>query len=194
VAASQSDEGNNDGAAITPLTSAVIGSDGLAAYPLTADGSGNLAAIWEVVNANPFGIDSLTFSVYLAHSTLNYLNGPYVASLTFSPEPGGGTFSTANASFGLASPVPRFGVYQPQGGTWAQFNLCPLSTNALTVPFSYTPGQSGRRPRPDHIIRGELAVGIAQRKQPDRVGESDRAERSGNAICGNRKAIGSRLY
>jgi hypothetical protein len=140
VAASQSDEGNNDGAAITPLTSAVIGSDGLAAYPLTADGSGNLAAIWEVVNANPFGIDSLTFSVYLAHSTLNYLNGPYVASLTFSPEPGGGTFSTANASFGLASPVPRFGVYQPQGGTWAQFNLCPLSTNALTVPFSYTTG------------------------------------------------------
>jgi hypothetical protein len=141
VGAAQSDEANNDGAAITPLAATAIGSDGLGAYPLTADSFGNLAAIWEVVNANPFSIDSLTFSVYLAHSTIDIINGPYIASLTFSPEPGGGTFPAANAATALTGPVPRFGVYQALRGAWAEFNLCPLSTNApSTVPFSYTTG------------------------------------------------------
>ena len=92
VAGSQSNESNIDGAVISPLTGTVTGSDGLTAFPLTPSGSGVAAAIWEVVNSNPSGIDTLTFSVYINYSGLpgsTDQTGMPVnnAALSFAPEP-----------------------------------------------------------------------------------------------------------
>jgi hypothetical protein len=143
VAAGQTAEANNDGSTFTPLTSVITGSDGLSAYPLEPDNTGATAAIWEVVNANPGGIDSLTFSVYIAYgSTFGTVN-PANAALSYAPEPGGGSFTTMNATYGLTSPSPRFGVIQAQGGSFATINACALQvTGGTPVNFAYASGDS----------------------------------------------------
>jgi large repetitive protein len=142
VAGNQGNEANGDGATFTPLTSTTLGSDGLFAYPLAADSSGVTAAIWEVVNANPSGIDSLTFSVYLGYGSTLGTYTPTNVALSYSPEPGGGTFPTVNATQGLDSPEPRFGVLQAQGGPFAIISACQLSANTSAMPFSYSIGST----------------------------------------------------
>lgn len=133
VASSQPNEANNDGSVITLLSSGTVpGSDGLAAYPLTPDGTGTAAAVWEVVNANPAAVDSLTFSVYIAYNGTPQSTGQNGqlannVALSFAPEPGGGTFSNANAGNGLSSPVPRFNVLTTQQGGWVTINSCTLA-------------------------------------------------------------------
>ena len=138
VADSQSNEGNSDQATITPLTSAITGSDGLSAYPLTTDISGNGAAIWEVVNANPNAVDTLTFSVYVAYNSSFGTINPTNVGLSIAPEPGGGTFPTANATQGLTTPAPRFAVLSQQGGSWLTINSCLLNASSTPVPFFYS--------------------------------------------------------
>jgi hypothetical protein len=133
VAASQHDEGKSDGTAFAPLTSTTVGSDGLFAYPVTADNSGVTAAIWEVVNANPNAIDTLTFSTYYACGTPANLSPPSVA-LGYAPEPGGGFFSTVTATEGLIEPMPRFALQ-----ALCANNSCGLSANA-SLSFSYSIG------------------------------------------------------
>ena len=143
VAASQSNEANGDGANFAPLTSTIVGSDGLFAYPLAPDNSGATAAIWEVVNSNPGEVDNLTFSVYVAYGpTLGTNAVPTNVALSYSPEPGGGSFSTSNALNGLDSPVPRFGVTNTYGGPFATITYCELTANTSPVSFSYIPNGS----------------------------------------------------
>ncbi len=144
VATSQSNEANNDGAALTPLNSGTVtGSDGLTAYPLIPNGTGTAAAIWEVVNANVADFDSLTFSVYIAYSgtpQVTGLSGQPVnnVALSFAPEPGGGTFSQSNGDTPQSSPVPRFLVPTTQQGSWVTINSCTLNVSTATLPFFFT--------------------------------------------------------
>jgi hypothetical protein len=51
--------------------------------------------------------------------------------LSYSPEPSGGTFTTANATQGQA-PTPRFAVISTQEGRWTTVNLCQTT---LLYPF-----------------------------------------------------------
>jgi hypothetical protein len=128
VAANPSTDAIYDGAALTPLTSALTGSDGLAAYAL-APTAGVAAAIWEVVNANSAAIDTLTFSVYVSYASgapvpvTTGMPVPNVA-LSFAPEPGGGAFSPAQGPVPSTSPLPRFVILAPQQGSWVSIALC----------------------------------------------------------------------
>ncbi len=143
VAASQGGEAIVDGSNFAPLTSTIVSSDFLEMYQLTPDSSGaTAAAVWEVVNSNPNAIDSLTFSVYIAYaSQLTPTLNPMAAALSYSPEPGGGTFSGVNDSYGLDGPSPRSAVIKIQNGPYANINLCPLFVSgALPVQLSYAIG------------------------------------------------------
>jgi hypothetical protein len=128
VAANPSNDAIYDGAALTPLTSVLTGSDGLFAYPL-APTAGVAAAVWEVINANPGAIDTLTFSVYISYASgapVPVTTGmpiPNVA-LSFAPEPGGASFSAPQGPTALTSPLPRFGILAPQQGSWVTIMLC----------------------------------------------------------------------
>jgi uncharacterized repeat protein (TIGR01451 family) len=142
VATSQNKEANNDGAAFTPLTSALTGSDGLNAYTLTPDNSGQATAIWEVLNSSPVKVDVLTFSVYISYASTPGTASPTYAALSMAPEPGGGTFSTVNETQGLTSPQPRFAVVSAQGGPWATINACSLNAASTPLTFTYQSGGS----------------------------------------------------
>ena len=163
VAGSQRDEANNDGAMFAPLQSTITGSDGLSAYPLTPDISGTAAAIWEVVDSNPANVDSLTFSVYVAYGSTPGTVNPASVALSFAPEPGGGSFTTAEATQALTSPVPRFAILQPQQGSWGTINSCPVTVGGpFPVSFSYSIGGSAppSQTRPVTISPPNLAVTV----------------------------------
>jgi hypothetical protein len=164
VAASQTNEALNDGAALTPLSGTAQGSDGLPAYPLTPDLNGTTAAIWEVVNSGPVTIDTLTFSVYIAYSGQPATTGqvgepPSNVALGFAPEPGGGSFSVP---WGITSPEPRFGILLPPQGSWVTINACTLSANTAPVPFAYSIGGTAppSQTLPVTMSPGSLAVTV----------------------------------
>ena len=138
--------GFGGGTSGVPITSSVAGSDGLSAFALSADSTGKAVAVWEVTNANPSATDVMKFSYYVAYNatsastTYPYgtpitdlpLNAPVPdVQLSLAPEPGGGTFTTANATAG-AIPIPRFAVVKTQEGRWLTINLCQTT---LLYPF-----------------------------------------------------------
>jgi hypothetical protein len=128
-----SGESVNDGSSFTPLTSTMVGSDGYHIYPLPLDNSGvDAEAVWEVVNSNPGGIDNLTFSVYIAYGSQFPTLNPMTVALSYAPEPGGGTFTTVNATAGLTNPSPRYAVVIAHGGPYANINVCPLFVTGTT--------------------------------------------------------------
>jgi hypothetical protein len=140
VANAQSNEGTSDGSAITPLTSATTGSDGMTVYPLTMDAYGEAAAVWEVVNSDPAAIDSLTFNIYVGYSSLGTGNQTYVG-LSFAPQPDGASFSPSEEASGLSNPVPRFVTFTGQGGPFATIQSCSLhAAGPSQVSFSYITG------------------------------------------------------
>jgi hypothetical protein len=127
-----------------PITGATT--DGLPAVALSANSSGAATAVWEVTNANPNATDVLSFSVYVSYApTATTTTNPYGLPITdlplgapvndvqlsYSPEPSGGTFTTANATQGQA-PTPRFAVISTQEGRWTTVNLCQTT---LLYPF-----------------------------------------------------------
>jgi len=129
-----------------PLTSSITGSDGLGAFALSADSSGKAVAVWEVVNSNPSAQDVMKFSVYISYTATSATStNPYGLPITdlplgaplndvqlsFAPEPGGGTFTTANATQGQ-TPTPRFAVLKTQEGRFVTINLCQTT---LLYPF-----------------------------------------------------------
>lgn len=144
MATDQSHEADSDGAGLTPLTSTVMGSDGLPAYLLPISG-GAAAAIWEVVNSNPNAVDELAFSVYVSYTpgapTAGFPGGTPMTgvpgaplndvALSFAPEPGGGTFSTSNGPTPLATIVPRYQVVNPSHGSWVSIADCPEAITQL---------------------------------------------------------------
>jgi hypothetical protein len=133
-------------AAFNPVAGTTTGSDGLPAIALTASSTGVATAVWEVTNANPSAQDVMIFSVYVSYAaspatTANPYGLPITglplgspvtnAALSYAPEPGGGSFSTANATQGQV-PTPRFAIIKVQSGPWVNVNLCQTT---LLYPF-----------------------------------------------------------
>jgi hypothetical protein len=129
-----------------PLTSSLVGSDGMNAFALSPDSTGKAVAVWEVVNSNPSAQDVMKFSVYVSYTaTSATTTNPYGLPITdlplgaplndvqlsLAPEPGGGTFTTANATQGQV-PTPRFAVLKTQEGRFVAINLCQTT---LLYPF-----------------------------------------------------------
>jgi len=146
LVATNSGEATPDGAAFAPISSTTTGSDSLGAIALSANSAGAATAVWEVTNSNPSAQDVLTFSVYISYTaTSSSTTNPYGLPITdlplgspvndvqlsFAPEPGGGTFSTANATQGQV-PTPRFAVVKTQEGRFTTINLCQTT---LLYPF-----------------------------------------------------------
>jgi len=147
LVATNSGDGTPDGTPFTPITSTTTGTvDGLHAIALSANSSGVATAVWEVTNSNPSAIDVLSFSVYISYSATSATStNPYGlpitvlplgapvnnVALSFAPEPGGGSFTTANATQGQA-PTPRFAIVKTQQGQWTTVNLCQTT---LLYPF-----------------------------------------------------------
>jgi len=146
LVATNSGEATPDGTAFAPITSTTTGSDGLKAIALSANSSGAAIAVWEVTNSNPSAVDTITFSAYVSYAaTASTATNPYGTPITdlplgspvndvqlsFAPEPGGGTFTTANATQGQ-TPTPRFAVIKTQEGRYVTVNLCQTT---LLYPF-----------------------------------------------------------
>jgi hypothetical protein len=136
----------------TPITSTTVGSDGLDAIALSANSSGVATAVWEVTNANPSAQDVLSFSVYISYkATSATAANPYGlpitdlpigsplnnVSLSLAPEPGGGTFTTVNATQGQ-TPTPRFAIVKTQQGRFTTIGLCQT-----TLLYPFVTGASG---------------------------------------------------
>jgi hypothetical protein len=146
LVATNSGEATPDGSSFAGITPTKTGSDNLGAIALSANSSGAATAVWEVTNSNPSAIDSLSFGVYISYTaTSATATNPYGTPITdlplgatvndvqlsFAPEPGGGTFTTANATQGQ-TPTPRFAVIKTQEGRWTTINLCQTT---LLYPF-----------------------------------------------------------
>jgi len=146
LVATNSGEATPDGSAFAPITSTTVGSDKLNAIALSANSSGAAIAVWEVTNSNPSAQDVLTFSVYVSYSatspTATNIYGTPITDLplgspvndvqlSMAPEPGGGTFTTANATQGQ-TPTPRFAVVKTQEGRYVTISLCQTT---LLYPF-----------------------------------------------------------
>lgn len=133
----------------TPITSTLIGTDGLAVIALAPNSSGVATAVWEVTNANPSATDSLTFSAYIAYAPVAatgvagsaaFYGLPITGApnqlannvqLSMSPEPGGGTFAAGTLQ-GTGLPIPRFNLSPPANGAWTTVGLCQTT---LLYPF-----------------------------------------------------------
>jgi hypothetical protein len=144
VSASSSDAAADS--PFSPIASTTTGSDGLPAIALSANSSGVATAVWEVTNSNPSAIDTLKFSVYISYfATSATSSNPYGlpittlplgapvnnVALSFAPEPGGGSFTTTNATQGQV-PTPRFAITNVQQGQWTTIGLCQTT---LLYPF-----------------------------------------------------------
>jgi len=130
-----------------------VGTTGLTA--LSANSSGVATAVWEVTNSNPAAIDVLQFGVYISYTASSATaanpyglpittlgNGPYGnpnnVALSFAPEPGGGTFTTANFTQGQ-TPTPRFAILHPEyNGGFTNIGLCQT-----TLLYPFVTGASG---------------------------------------------------
>jgi hypothetical protein len=146
LVATNSGEATPDATPFAPITSALVGSDGLNAIALSANAAGAATAVWEVTNSNYSAQDVLMFSVYISYTATaanatNSFGTPITdlplgalvndVQMSFAPEPSGGTFTAANASSGQG-PIPRFTVLKTYEGRWTTVNLCQTT---LLYPF-----------------------------------------------------------
>jgi hypothetical protein len=146
LVATNSGEATPDGTAFAPIASTATGADGTPVIGLTANSAGAATAVWEVTNSNPSATDVMTFGVYISYtatsaSTTNPYGLPITdlplgapindVQLSLAPEPGGGTFTTANSTQGQI-PTPRFAVVKVQEGRFTTINLCQTT---LLYPF-----------------------------------------------------------
>jgi len=154
LVATNSGEATPDGTSFAPITGAATGSDGLNAIALSQNTATppSATAVWEITNSNPSAQDVLTFSVYISYTaTSATTSNPYGQPITdlplgaltndvqlsLAPEPGGGTFTTTNATQGQV-PTPRFAVIKTQEGRWTTINLCQT-----TLLYPYTLASQG---------------------------------------------------
>jgi len=141
LVATNSGEANADSTNNSTFTP--LGTSGNTA--LSANAQGQAIAVWEVTNASQIK-DVLAFGVYISYTAssattanpygLPITDLPLLApannvALSFAPEPGGGTFTTANATAG-SNPIPRFAIINPYSGRWTTINLCQTT---LLYPF-----------------------------------------------------------
>jgi len=143
-------EAASDGTAFAPIASTVVatGGSGLPAIALTPNSSGVATAVWEVTNSQPATIDTLTFEVYISYTanpTAISSANPYGlpqpttispttnnVSLSFAPEPGGGSFSAAAGPVAGTNIIPRFTILNPANFQWINITLCQTT---LLYPF-----------------------------------------------------------
>ncbi len=143
-------EAASDGTAFAPIASTVTatGGHGLAAIALTPNSSGAATAVWEVTNSQPATIDTLAFEVYISYTanpTAISSANPYGlpqpttispttnnVTLSFAPEPGGGSFSAANGPVASTDIIPRFTILNPNNNPWVYITLCQTT---LLYPF-----------------------------------------------------------
>jgi len=153
LVATNSGEATTDGTSFSPIAGTVTGgTDLLPAIALSPNGSGVATAVWEVTNSNPSAQDTLKFSVYISYTassattanpyglpiTVLPLNAPANnVSLSMAPEPGGGSFTTANATQGQV-PTPRFAISATYQGPWTTIQLCQT-----TLLYPFVTGASG---------------------------------------------------
>jgi len=165
-------DATNDSAVIAPLTAGTVaGSDGLTAYPLTPDATGTAAAVWEVVNANPGAIDTLTFSVYISYNgTPAATTQPGIpannVALSLAPEPGGGSFTAGNALEGLTTPVPRDTIPTPQQGSWVAINACSINVAGASQFGFFTTLGSGTAPPSQTVTVSTTPAGLTVAATP----------------------------
>jgi hypothetical protein len=129
-----------------PIVGPLTSPDGFNVIALSANAAGAATAVWEVTNSNYSAQDVMNFNVYISYAptaatTANPFGTPITdlplgalvndVQMSFAPEPGGGTFSAANASSG-SGPIPRFAVIKTYEGRWTTVNLCQTS---LLYPF-----------------------------------------------------------
>jgi len=143
---------NSSSAGFSPVsTSTTQGPPNVTA--LSANSSGIATAIWEVTNSNPTAIDTLAFGVYISYTassataanpyglpiTVLPLGAPVNnVSLSFAPEPGGGTFTVgSNATQGQV-PTPRFAIVNTYQGQFTTIGLCQT-----TLLYPFVTGASG---------------------------------------------------
>jgi hypothetical protein len=112
-----------------PLQANTNNSGGNLLYALQPDSSGNAVAVWEVVSANPTGLENFEFSVYYAYVGDPANNRPPTSpagtvALSFAP-----TFSSPTTSTGI---VPRFAPSQTSAGTLISVAACQT---VLLYPF-----------------------------------------------------------
>ena len=117
------------------------GTDNIAglAYPLTPNAAGVAAAVWEVTNANNAKLENLKFGVFIGYTPVGAsATNPYGlplanntpgattnnVSLSFAPEPGGGSFSASQGPTLGTNIIPRFTILTPVNGPFAVINLC----------------------------------------------------------------------
>jgi hypothetical protein len=104
--------------------------------------AGTAVAIWEVTNANPGQIDTLTFAVGVGFtpapgtvSATNPYGLPQVTTipgqnnnsvqLSFAPEPGtGANFTAATGPIASTNIIPRFGIVYPNSNPFVSIALC----------------------------------------------------------------------
>jgi hypothetical protein len=152
LVATNSGEATPDGSSFAPITGPATGSDGLNAIALSQNSSGAAIAVWEITNANPSAKDWVTFSVYVSYTaTSSTTTNPYGlpitdlplgspvnnVSLSYAPEPGGGTFANVNGTQGQ-TPTPRFYITNIYQGRYITINLCQT-----TLLYPYVVGITG---------------------------------------------------
>ena len=155
VSGSISDAGTY-GTVIPPIaaTSTSVGAAAADVVQLVANSStGQMFAVWEVVNSNPGANDTISFGVYVNYtpasasatnpyglpaitSQFGVLTSPFTnvnnVSLSFAPEPLGGSFTTTSGPTFLAGPLPRFAIVNTYQGPWVSIILCQTT---LLYPF-----------------------------------------------------------
>jgi len=150
-----SGDANSDGTAFAPLavtgtvTANMANGTTIAngAYPLTPNAAGVAAAVWEVTNANAARLEKLQFGVFIGYTPVGAsATNPYGlplanntpgattnnVSLSFAPEPLGGSFSASAGPAAGTNIIPRFTIVTPVNGPFAIINLCQTT---LLYPF-----------------------------------------------------------
>jgi hypothetical protein len=144
LVATNTGEATSDGSAFS--ASNVVGGATFTKVALSADSTGKAVAVWEVINSNPSAQDVLQFGVYTSYTAASATTSfPYGTPITdlplgtplndvqlsMAPEPGGGTFTTANAT-GTVNIIPRFATVATYEGRFLRINLCQTT---LLYPF-----------------------------------------------------------
>jgi len=103
--------------------------------------NGSASAVWEVINTNPVGLDTLDFGVYWAFTANPGANSPPVGTatvnLSYAPTPPGPFSATSGATASGSLPIPRF-ADTSSGTSIAGIVLCQT-----TLLFPYVTNLSG---------------------------------------------------
>jgi len=138
------DELTADGDGVTPLRSntATVNNGTTRIYELSVSG-GTATAVWEVINGNPFALDTLSFGVWQQFVSNAPPAGTALATLEYGPSPA--AFSAAaGAAASSTLPFPRFVNAAVTVPIFA-VNACPVlnsvapnTTPAFTGPINVT--------------------------------------------------------